>query len=62
MAQAKLDIKSLVQNIMLYVKLKRMQQWRWRIELATWLIELATRLVQLATWVNAEVEVEHGAS
>lgn len=59
MVQAEPDIKPLAQSIKLYVK---MQQWYWRIELATWLIKLATQLVQLATWVNAEVEVEDGPS
>ena len=51
----KIDAKDLAGKMIMHVKIKRCQQWQWRIRIAVVFIRLAAWIM----WVNVEIENEH---
>lgn len=47
------DARELAAQLTLTVKMRRANQWLWRVKVASWLIRLAA----VVMWVNIEIEV-----
>ena len=51
MAEAVVDMRDVASKYMLTLRIKRADQWRWRLKLGLWLIQLAAWVM----WVKIEI-------